>query len=553
MGNAESSQPFIQSNDTLTELISNGSMEEILDYVNEHNSLNHPEVLNYGARNKSVDVLELLISMGYPYLADKNGNTPLHISCKLGYIKHTLLLLESASFLGKTIDSLKSERNAKGKKPYDVAKDEEIKKLVECITSEGSSVVSGWCTNAIVKGVCRTAQKRENIRMVYIEQNSKLYFIQYNPDIISSIRIFAVDFSHQIPILTGPVETLSVIKKDITSIYDLDPISADDLFLFASIFHMVNHHPIHRIKQFVEVMIAVKNGKKLKSDQLLVYTEQLKSITLDRQIVPSVTKTVHPITSSHSAANTVQPNTSSNTLSENNLCHFLFINKVKNGSSGVARTFVPRSAVYVCICESVSSGWWNVTKKALCIAFKSSSESQSSNFRVFLVEIERIIVSKYAITLFGPMADEQIIREYPNVTDVNILLNVSVDTIIDVIKVCTMIYEESELDSMINKGNTGVLNCIVNVLKSLYGDPSHTPVNSKYLASKFRKIAMESIDTRMKPSKVERIELSNLLPSKVERSCESSSTPLPSIKRISKKSRSRISLPKKYSDDLKSV
>ena len=97
MGNAEST-PIVpcQGNEAILSKISSESVPEILDLIN---SLGGPskikcgEILVAGTKNKSADVLELLISMNFPYLPDARGNTPLHIASKLNDIIKVKMLL----------------------------------------------------------------------------------------------------------------------------------------------------------------------------------------------------------------------------------------------------------------------------------------------------------------------------------------------------------------------------------------------------------------------------------------------------------------------------
>ena len=243
-----------------------------------------------------------------------------------------------------------------------------------------------------------------------------------------------------------------------------------------------------------DILCKLRNGNCISQEDALEIISKVKCATLDKKIIPSITSSSQ--ISSSFTSTTTQNYTPIPIGKVNNV---ITKSKIFHASSDIARTFVVRDVIYLAVCESKTSNWWASSSKALCIAFKSRSETKDGVFRVFLLEFGE----NYSLSISGPMADEHILKEYPVVSEVYVLTKVSVDNITDHAKVSMMVRDDSMMDLVGGKINgilTGVLsNCI-----KFYGDPNGSVVNAKYLATKFQKVASESLDTRLQPSKVER-------------------------------------------------
>jgi hypothetical protein len=482
MGNAESSTTIPKGNVAFLDKISSCDVPQILDLVN---SLGGPskikceEVLVAGTKNKSVNVLELLISMNFPYLPDANGNMPLHIASKQNNLEKVKMIL-SSHFDGHSSKMMKTHRNAKGKRPYDLAKDEKIKRLLEC---EDHTKI--WCTSSIVKGICRTGHKNSPVYVCVSSYHTLYFFYQSS----STHRTFRIETSSGKPVISGPLETIDGDIEEMCIL--LDPISVDEILLIISVGCIDRVLDSYTIR---DILCKLRNGNIVSQDDMTEIITKIRNITLDKKIIPSVTE-CSTIVNDYSYEPISRPLTTK-------LNSVITKNKVFHACSDIARRYVIRDVIYLAVCESKTTNWWSASSKALCIAFKSQSESKEGVFRVFLLEFGLDELS-YVLSISGPMADEHILKDYPVVSEVYLLTKVSVDNIIDLTKVCMMVRDDSVMDLVGGKMN-GVITAVLGNCIKFYGDPSGSIINAKYLASKFQKVAQESLDARLQPSKVDR-------------------------------------------------
>jgi len=318
------------------------------------------------------------------------------------------------------------------------------------------------------------------------------------------------------PIISGPLET---IEGEIEDLYILlDPISVDDVILIVSVGMIESDLNPHAIR---DILCRLRNGNHISQEDAKSILYKVKSVTLDKKIIPSVTedmansvihkvksvtldKKIVPSVTGDMANPVIQNYTPIPVTLPGKLNNVITKNKVFHASSDIARTFVMRDVIYLAVCESKTSNWWASSSKALCIAFKSRSETKEGVFRVFLLEFgfEELSLN-YTLSISGPMADEHILKDYPIISEVYVLTKVSVDNIIDLVKVSMMIRDDSVMDLVGGKAN-GILTAVLGNCVKFYGDPTGSVVNAKYLATKFQKVASESLDTRLQPSKVER-------------------------------------------------
>jgi hypothetical protein len=471
------------------------------------------DTLLYGVYNPNDDVLEMLVSMGVKSMQDAKGNTPLHIAAKVNNLKKVRLLLDYSP-------TSKRIRNAKGRRPCDLTTNEDIREVLK--DSEDESVGGGGCTIALVKGMCRTHHRREGIYTFII--GHKIYFVHPPTNTHQSLtshshlqstpgayRVFCIDTSSTRPVLTGPLESIPPNSK-IGMMYILDePTSADDMYNIASAFHLSPHFisKDYTASTLKSVFVKLKRGRSVPEEEAIEMLHRLHQTTLDKRAIESVvdTKTSTPTSSTSTSSSQLSLRTSMRTLpyaspslsSQN----FFFLNELRVTSkicgSDVGRTHIKRSMLYFAVCEGkdvLRSWWWKPTMRAMCIAFKSST----STFRVFLVELAISEGGAYNMTISGPMADEGIMRDYPSISEVYALSNVSVDELLDLIKVVTLTHRPSAVGKIVSTEVADLISTIVDISKTMWSDPVSDTVNAKYLASKFQKTATESIDVRMKPS-----------------------------------------------------
>lgn len=463
------------------------------------------DTLLYGVYNPNDDVLEMLVSMGVKSMQDAKGNTPLHIAAKINNSKKVNLLLDYTP-------TSKRVRNAKGRRPCDLTTNDDIREVLKDTEDES---VNGGCTVALVKGMCRTHHRREGIYTFVI--GHKIYFIHPPANTHQSLtshshlqstpgayRVFCIDTSSTRPVLTGPLETIPPNSK-MGMMYILDePTSADDMYNIASAFHLSPHSisKDYAVSTLKSVFVKLKRGRSVPEEEANEVLKRFHQTSLDKRAIESVVDTSqNPSTSTSSLRVSMRtlPCASPSLSSQN----FFFLNELSITSkicgSDVGRTHIKRSMLYFAVCEGrdvLRSWWWKPTMRAMCIAFKSST----STFRVFLVELVIGEGGVYNMTISGPMADEGIMRDYPSISEVYALSNVSVDELLDLIKVVTLTHRPSTVGKIVSTEVADLISTIVDISKTMWSDPVSDTVNAKYLASKFQKTATESIDVRMKPS-----------------------------------------------------
>lgn len=545
--------------------IETGSVHSVLSMVNDEggpSAIGYPETLARGVMNKDPDVLEMLLAMNFDYVPDEKGNTPLHIAAKMGDLGKVKILLSGCSH-SLSPEDLKAHRNLKGKRPFDVVKSgvksgdkAELSELLECTPISSSSLSSSSLspkhveriTNALVKGACRTHHKREGV-YVFSDGRTKTYFVHPPASELDShasplssgkmgermgednSRVFCIEFCGGRCVLTGPFEICSQIAKGHLMVYLLgDTISVDEICLYADVFLgtriVVNDDASSAstspelCNTFTSLVANLKRGTSVKDPEKVIARFQMEST--NRRLVPSAVESSHsPSSSSHSPSSPSSSHshishTSSLRAVENapatrGIRHLKFHNRIRTASADIARTHIIRQTVYYAICESVSGNWWKPNEKAIAFAFKSSSAS----LRVFLLQIsddgkggkggkdkKEGESEGISLTMSGPMADEQILKEYPEIGEVHILSNVSVDILVDIAKIVAMAHVPSKVSSIVGGivgDNSGeFIHEITRVCTMKYGETNK--IESKYLAMKFKKVASETLDSRMKPS-----------------------------------------------------
>lgn len=502
--------PSSNTNANIIKTIASGNVSDVLKYFDgppdKYYGIVHDNLtpLHAAINNTNDEVLEMLLSMGFPILPNTEGNTPLHVAAMRNDIAKINLLLDSAPHssssmktLSKTTaNELKDYFNTRGERPYDLATDDYVKSLIKPPLCTTAIYEGDRCRNNVLQGVCRLNIIRPIIHISLTGDDAILF--SFPKDKTGSVhRLFMIEISSHLS-LSGPLVTATrfikydevseeIIDHNILSTYTIQNISVNFIFGFSKMMYLYKTKE-HNILQYIfEGLCCMGNAVRKRIEEYLIEILPTIKATFSEFSAPSMILQSQD-KMSPSAPKSVEVYTDMIFLK-----NVLFVDDTKKiQNMHIGRTSTKRCALYVAICSDGGLCEW-LSDTTLSVIYKN----ENNIMRVYRLDFKEHS-TEHILTLSGPMAEISIVKTHPKIEHAIVLKNASVDDVTMAMTVVLMC--SGGIVMHIQNPKRKIIYDTFDLLRDVFSGGSK--LDSAYLAAQLDKVSTVSISQRIEPSNV---------------------------------------------------
>lgn len=454
--------------------------------------------LHTAVYNPNNEVMELLLSLDFPFLPNSVGDTPLHLCARhgsLGKIRLVFASMMSSSSATSRLTStdLKKHSNNHGKRPYDLLPtgvQEECTLLLRYEDCEG--YMKGFQNN-ILEDICRLGVIRDEVKMGCVCGDTDFLIFTFSKG-QRTHRVFTLEIGSDRRItLNGPVSSLKrvlstdgcggVIEHSIRECCILRGVSMHYIFEVARVCHTL----LDDSKEYANAVyrtLYILKGVEMSTPALLDELVSILETTVSDRFVPSIVSGKANV----SAEKLPMPCDSNSPVHNASIKKISVVDNIKRIRSATLSSIdARRTPMYVGVCQEAGMCPW-LNGMMMFVVYKGVT----NNLRVYTIEMrdDDLVVE-------GPIAESSILHNHPIIEQTIVLHNVSLQDIILGCRVTMMLGSNSILPNLRRR----MTQLAFDTISTSFSTSTISRVDTKYISKQLEEMASHSLVDRMAPSK----------------------------------------------------